>query len=61
MLQVGRWPEGAQVLSFFGCTSEGLGHGRGALSSTQMQQRDLGGLGELGRVLEKAKLQSLGR
>lgn len=43
MLQVGRWPEGAQVLSFFGCTSEGPGHGSGTLS------RALGGWG---RVLE---------
>ena len=25
MLQGGRWPEGAQVWSCFGCTSEGLG------------------------------------
>lgn len=65
MLQGGRWPEGAQVWSHFGCTSECLGPGRGALGSTQMQQRDpgeAGGGGEgSGWLLEKAGLQTLGR
>lgn len=49
-LQGGGWMEGAQVCSRFGCTSEGLGHERSALGSTQMW-RDLGRLGEMGRVL----------
>lgn len=64
MLQGGRWPEGAQVWTLFSCILEGLGPGRGALGSTQMQRRDPGEAGGdgvgAGWPLEKAGLQSLG-
>lgn len=65
MLQGGRWPEGAQIWSHIGCTSEGLGPGMGVPSSTQMQRREPGEAGIDGEgaewPLEKTGLQTLGR